>query len=209
MPLARDALFIGGTWARPATDAVLEVVSPHSEEVVARVPEGSTADIDLAVAAARRAFHEGPWPRMSPQERIDVVQNLSGLYAAKLEEMATIISTEMGSPISFSSLAQAPAPWMQIEAFLGIAREFPWEERRAGVLSNGQLPFKLRDHALFVGYAPVREPRYACAAIVEHGGGGSAIAAPIVRDILLEAQRRDSAGPARDRRAGGAAAASG
>ncbi|MEQ6900494.1 aldehyde dehydrogenase [Nocardioides sp. YIM 152588] len=134
MTLDRDALFIGGAWAKPATDAVLEVVSPHSEEVVARVPEGSAADIDAAVAAARRAFDEGPWPRMSPAERIDVVQNLSGLYAARLEEMATVISTEMGSPISFASLAQAPAPWMQIEAFLAIAREFPWESIRPGAL---------------------------------------------------------------------------
>ena len=134
--LDRDALFIGTAWAKPATDAVLEVVSPHSEEVVARVPEGSTADIDAAVAAARKAFDEGPWPRMSPAERIEVVQNLSGLYAARLGEMAEVITTEMGSPISFSNLAQAPAPWMQIEAFLGIAREFPWESTRPGALGS-------------------------------------------------------------------------
>ncbi len=134
MTLDRDALFIGGTWAKPATDAVLEVVSPHSEEVVARVPEGSTADIDAAVGAARTAFDEGPWPQLSPAERIDVVQNLSGLYAAKLGEMAEVITTEIGSPISFSNLAQSPAPWMQIEAFLAIAREFPWESTRPGAL---------------------------------------------------------------------------
>nr|WP_264885972.1 aldehyde dehydrogenase [Dietzia sp. NCCP-2495] len=132
----RDALLIGTTWQAPATDSVIEVISPHSEEVVARVPEGSTADIDAAVAAAREAFDHGPWPRMSPDERIEVVQKLSGLYAAKLDEMATVISTEMGSPISFSTLAQAPAPWMQIEAFLGIAREFPWEDVRPGVLGG-------------------------------------------------------------------------
>ena len=134
MTLDRDALFIGGSWAKPATDAVLEVVSPHSEEVVARVPEGSTADIDAAVAAARKAFDEGPWPQMTPAERIDVVQTFSGLYAAKLGEMAELITIEMGSPISFSNLAQSPAPWMQIEAFLGIARDFPWESMRPGVL---------------------------------------------------------------------------
>jgi len=134
MTLDRDALFIGGTWTKPATDAVLEVVSPHTEEVVARVPEGSTADIDAAVAAARTAFDEGPWPRMTPAERIDVVQSLSGLYAGRLAEMADLITTEMGAPTSFSNLAQSPAPWMQIEAFLGIAREFPWESTRPGVL---------------------------------------------------------------------------
>ncbi|GAB2988195.1 aldehyde dehydrogenase [Nocardioides montaniterrae] len=136
MTLDRDAFFIGTTWARPASDAVLEVVSPHTEQVVARVPEGTPADIDAAVAAARKAFDEGPWPRMSPAERIAVVEALSASYAARLDEMARVISTEMGSPISFSQLAQAPAPWMQIEAFLAIAREFAWESRRPGSLGS-------------------------------------------------------------------------
>ncbi len=136
MTYDHDALFIGGAWTKPATDATIEVISPHSEEVVARVPEGSVEDIDAAVAAARTAFDEGPWPRMSPAERIEIVQALSGLYAGRLGEMAEVITAEMGSTISFSNLAQAPAPWMQIEAFLGIAREFPWESRRAGVLGS-------------------------------------------------------------------------
>ena len=132
----RDTLYLDGGWAAPATDAVLQVVSPHTEQVVATVPEGSVADVDAAVAAARRAFDEGPWPRMSPAERIEVVQAFSGLYAARLGEMADLITLEMGSPTSFSNLAQSPAPWMQIEAFLGIARDFPWEERRDGVLGS-------------------------------------------------------------------------
>jgi aldehyde dehydrogenase (NAD+) len=134
MSLDRDAFYIEGDWRKPATDDVLEVVSPHTEEVVARTPAGSAADIDAAVAAARTAFDEGPWPRLTPEERIDVVQAFSGLYAGRLGEMAELISIEMGSPISFSNLAQAPAPWMQIEAFLGIAREFPWESTRPGAL---------------------------------------------------------------------------
>ena len=134
--LDRDAFLIGTEWRSPATDSVIEVISPHTEEMVARVPEGSVADMDAAVAAAREAFDSGPWPRMSPQERIEVVARLSALYAARLDDMATLISTEMGSPISFSKLAQAPAPWMQIEAFVNIAREFPWEETRPGVLGG-------------------------------------------------------------------------
>jgi penicillin-binding protein 2 len=60
-------------------------------------------------------------------------------------------------------------------------------ERAAGVTSNEQLPWRRRDHALFVCYAPYDNPRYAVAQIVEHGGGGSAVAAPIARDILLYA----------------------
>ncbi|MCD4535726.1 aldehyde dehydrogenase [Nocardioides sp. cx-169] len=132
--LDRDSLFIDGDWAAPAGSGLLEVVSPHSEQVVATVPEGTAADIDAAVAAARRAFDEGPWPRLSPAERIAVVEAFSGLYAARLGEMADLITVEMGSPTSFANLAQSPAPWMQIEAFLAIAREFPWEETRPGAL---------------------------------------------------------------------------
>jgi aldehyde dehydrogenase (NAD+) len=136
MSLDQSTFFIDGDWAAPATGDTIQVVSPHSEQVVATVPEGSKADIDAAVAAARRAFDSGPWPRMTPEERIDVVQNFSNLYAGKLGDMAEIISTEMGAPLSFSNLAQAPAPWMQIEAFLAIARSFPWEESRTGSLGE-------------------------------------------------------------------------
>ena len=60
-------------------------------------------------------------------------------------------------------------------------------ERAAGVTRNDQLPWNRRDHALFVAYAPYDAPRYAIAQIVEHGGGGSAVAAPIARDILMRA----------------------
>lgn len=66
-------------------------------------------------------------------------------------------------------------------------------ERAAGVFRNEDLPWHRRDHALFVGFAPIGRPRYACAVVVAHGGGGSAVAAPIARDLLLETQRRDPA----------------
>jgi penicillin-binding protein 2 len=60
-------------------------------------------------------------------------------------------------------------------------------ERARGVTKNEQLPWNRRDHALFVAYAPYDSPRYAISLIVEHGGGGSAAAAPIARDILMYA----------------------
>ena len=60
-------------------------------------------------------------------------------------------------------------------------------EREAGVTANEDLPWERRDHALFVGYAPADNPRYAVSVVVEHGGGGSAVAAPIARDLLLRA----------------------
>ena len=75
-------------------------------------------------------------------------------------------------------------------------RQITRAERDAGVKKNEQLPWEKRDHALFIGYAPVDAPRYAVAVIVEHGGGGSKVAAPIARDILIRARRLDANRPA-------------
>src|SRR3546814_8926246 len=83
-----EKLFIGGEWVAPAGSDVIEVISPHSEEVVGRVPEGTTADIDRAVAAARKAFDEGEWPRLSPEDRIAAVQRFADVYAVRMMDMA-------------------------------------------------------------------------------------------------------------------------
>ncbi len=66
-------------------------------------------------------------------------------------------------------------------------RNFSSAERDGGIIANDRLPWKLRDHALFVGYAPAEAPRYAVSVVVEHGGGGSAVAGPIARDAILRA----------------------
>jgi penicillin-binding protein 2 len=70
-------------------------------------------------------------------------------------------------------------------------------EREHGIRKARQIPWKERDHALFLAFAPISAPRYICATVVEHGGasggGGSAVAAPICRDVLLEVQKRDPA----------------
>jgi len=65
-------------------------------------------------------------------------------------------------------------------------------DRVAGI-KNEDLVWQHRHHALFVGYAPVDNPRYVVSVVVEHGGGGSAAAAPIARDLMLEVQKRDPA----------------
>jgi len=129
-------LFIGGEWVEPAGTGTIDVISPHSEELVGRVPEGTAADIDRAVVAARDAFDNGEWPRLSPEERIAAVQKFSEVYAAHIPDMAAVVTEEMGSPITFSNLAQSPAPWMMLNTFLQIAAEYPWEERRQGVLGS-------------------------------------------------------------------------
>jgi aldehyde dehydrogenase (NAD+) len=142
-----EKLFIGGEWVDPAGSDVIEVISPHTEEVVGRVPEGTTADIDRAVAAARTAFDEGEWPRLAPAERIAAVQRFSDIYAAKMMDLAQVITTEMGSPITFSQLAQTPAPWMMLNSFIQVASGYDWEEERTGVLGS---PVIVRSEAVGV-----------------------------------------------------------
>ena len=66
-------------------------------------------------------------------------------------------------------------------------RNFSAGEQADGVIANADLPWRLRDHALFVAFAPADAPRYAVSVVVEHGGGGSAVAGPIARDALLRA----------------------
>lgn len=68
-------------------------------------------------------------------------------------------------------------------------RRITEEERRVGLRKPEQVPWRERDHALFVGYAPLESPRYAISVIVEHGGGGSSVAAPIAKEVLSEAMR--------------------
>jgi betaine-aldehyde dehydrogenase len=131
-----DKLYIGGEWVAPAGTQSIDVISPHSEDLVGRVPEGTTADIDRAVAAARTAFDEGEWPRLPADQRIEAVQRFSELYAARMMDMAQVITTEMGSPISFSQLAQSPAPWMMLNSFIAEAQRYPWEEERTGMLGS-------------------------------------------------------------------------
>ncbi len=77
-------------------------------------------------------------------------------------------------------------------------RRISKRERETRVLKNKERPWRDRDHALFVGYAPIGNPRYAVSVIIEHGGGGSKAAAPVARDILLEAQKRNSVREATD-----------
>ncbi|MES9541954.1 MULTISPECIES: aldehyde dehydrogenase [unclassified Actinomadura] len=129
-----DRLFIGGEWAAPAGTGVIDVVSPHTEEVIGRVPEGTEADIDAAVAAARRAFDEGPWPRMTPAERAEIVGRLSAIYAERQQEMADLVTAEMGSPIMFSVFGQAAIPQMVLQYYVDLAAAYTWEEERQGML---------------------------------------------------------------------------
>jgi acyl-CoA reductase-like NAD-dependent aldehyde dehydrogenase len=125
-------LFVAGRWADPSTDRTIDVVSPHTEQVVATVPAAAPADIDRAVVGARAAFDEGPWPRLAPADRVAAVRRLAALYKERRREMAQLISSEMGAPISFAKFSQATLPMLLLDAFADIGDAFAWEERRPG-----------------------------------------------------------------------------
>ena len=94
-----DTLFVGGRGAKPAGAETIEVISPHTEQVIGRVPAAAPADVDAAVAAARAAFDDGPWPRLALKERLDVLSRLSEALKARADDIARLISRQNGSPI--------------------------------------------------------------------------------------------------------------
>src|SRR5271166_4850353 len=108
----RKDLFIGGEWVPPAGDGWVEVIGAASEEPIGRVPEASPADVDRAVAAARRAFEEGPFPRWSPEERAGALSRLSKALQVRGPQIAQLISRENGCPAQQSLMAQVLASTM-------------------------------------------------------------------------------------------------
>ena len=132
----QNELFIGGDWSKPSTDARIEVVSPHTEMPVAQVAAAGPDDVSRAVEAARTAFDTGPWPRREPAERIDAVRRLAKVYGERRSEMAELITSEIGAPISFSQRAQVALPWTMINAFCDLAEAYPWREARPGLYGS-------------------------------------------------------------------------
>ncbi|MBM3524602.1 MAG: penicillin-binding protein 2, partial [Alphaproteobacteria bacterium] len=128
-----------------------------------------------------------------------------GIPASHLALMLKAMSGVVNDPRGTAFRARILEPGMVMGGKTGTSqvRRISAQERLTGVRKAHEVPWKERDHALFVGYAPAPNPRYACAVIVEHGGGGSAIAAPIARDVLVEAQKRGGAPPAGGRQVAG------
>ena len=104
------------------------------------------------------------------------------------------VSNEQGGTAYRARIAEVG---MELAGKTGSAqvRRISMAERDAGVRKNDTLEWRLRDHALFICFAPVAEPKYAMALVIEHGGSGSGAAAPAARDIMLEVQKRNLARP--------------
>jgi penicillin-binding protein 2 len=112
-----------------------------------------------------------------------------------VDGMNAVVNEQGGT--AYAARITDPAFLMGGKSGTSQVRRISEAEREHGLRKIEEIPWKERDHALFVGFAPVGAPRYVCAVVVEHGGveagGGSAVGGPIVRDILLDVQKRDPA----------------
>ena len=101
-------LFINGQWADAASGKTFETPDPATGEMLARVAEGGAEDIDRAVRAARRAFEEGPWSRMTPSERGRILWRIGDLILEHAEEVAQLESLDIGKPFAVAQAADVP-----------------------------------------------------------------------------------------------------
>jgi penicillin-binding protein 2 len=153
--------------------------------------------LQLTVMTARIATGRAVVPRLVRSiggQPVDPVQgeplglDPDGLRQVR-EGMFEVMNAQRGT--AFSSRIADETMVFAGKTGTSQVRNITAAERARGVVSNDQLPWNRRDHALFVGYAPYENPRYAVTVVVEHGGGGSAAAAPIARDAILRALHGD------------------
>ena len=162
-----------------ATPLQLAVMAARVASGRAIVPHFRRAAI-VGAAADTPAANEAPALDI-PERHFEVVR----------EGMRRVVNDAGGTAFR----ARIAEPGMEMAAKTGTAqvRHISMSEHLSGVRKNQDLPWQQRDHALFVCFAPVAAPRYALSVVVEHGGGGSAVAGPIAHDIMLETQRRNPA----------------
>ena len=165
----------------------------QGETLVAAIGQGYmlTTPLQLAMMAARIANGgKAITPHLVLNEDLPPAPDL-GIDPEHLKLVQDAMAAVL-SPIGTAYSARVMDEKMAMAGKTGTAqvRHITTAEREEGVATNDELPWEQRDHALFIGYAPVSAPRYAVSVIIEHGGSGAHIAAPLARDILVEAQKR-------------------
>ncbi len=154
-----DQLYIGGAWVEPSGSDRIEVHSPATLELVGSVPEATAADMDAAVAAGRRLMDSGAYVAMGPDARADSLQKLTELIGGRLDDFATTISNENGSPMLFSQMGQVGAALLNLGTFDALTRAFEWEVRRDGAM-GGPVIVRHEPVGVVAGIVPWNVPLY-------------------------------------------------
>ena len=123
-----DRFFIGGEWVKPSSEGMIEVISPTTEQLYVRVAEARKADVAAAVTAARRAFDEGPWPRMTHVERAGYLRAIAREVAARAKDFAFASPNEVGILHTHATAGAQGLPGVY-EYYAGLADTFPFYER--------------------------------------------------------------------------------
>jgi acyl-CoA reductase-like NAD-dependent aldehyde dehydrogenase len=123
----REKLYANGEWVEPDGRGMLDVINSTTEEVMGRVPEGTTEDINRAVAAARRAFDS--WSVTSAAERAGFLQKIAAGLAARQNEIAAIIASEVGMPLPLATMVQAGMPAMVMGSYAKLLADYSFEEQ--------------------------------------------------------------------------------
>jgi aldehyde dehydrogenase (NAD+) len=122
-----DRFFIGGEWVVPSSDATIEVTDSGTEELFFTIAEAREADMERAVAAARRAFDDGPWPRMTHAQRGEYLRALGAGLAARADAIGDIWPRESGV-LHRIARASAGGAAGTFDFYAGLADTFAWEE---------------------------------------------------------------------------------
>jgi aldehyde dehydrogenase (NAD+) len=141
--IAPGRLYIGGQWVDAAAGGAFPTINPATEEILTRVAEGRAEDIDRAVAAARKAFEEGPWSKMSGAERGRILWKIGDLLEARVAEVAGVETLDSGKTITESSRVDVPMAADCFRYFAGWASK----------IEGGTIPIR----APFFNYT-LREP---------------------------------------------------
>src|SRR6266404_1062154 len=128
--------YINGEWVSPTTARDFIVINPANEEPLAAISLGGAADVDKAVAAAKRAFES--YSETTTEERLAFLQQIIEVYKSKIDEMAETISKEMGAPITLSKAAQAPVGLSHFLEIVKVLRQFKFEEQKGSTLMRNE-----------------------------------------------------------------------
>ncbi len=120
--------YIDGAWVDPVTPKQLDVINPATEEAHTRISVGSAADVDRAVAAARRAFPA--FSQTSREERLALLRRILEVYKARAEDIAQAVSADMGAPIAMARHSQAAAGQAHLQSTIAALETFVFEEPR-------------------------------------------------------------------------------
>lgn len=122
MTIARDAFFIGNEWAKPASSRTFNLINASTEESLGTVPEGVEADIDAAVAAARRALTSAEWGGATPEQRAAIMERFMAALASRGETIAQAVSAQNGMPIALSGMLEGQFGAGVVQYYAALAR---------------------------------------------------------------------------------------